>query len=307
MEENLSYAIQESPPSAATPLHGLDTAAVSIIGDVKTLEYDWDFGFRLNLGYRWGVSKWDLFAEYTYFHDKASESLRRDPDGSVYPYNYLKGLFLEFFGSYINHITTNIHLNYNTLDIILQRPIYESESVLFRFLFGGRGAWIDQDWKIRYYYTANPTIPYQTVKNKWDFNGGGLRAGFNFEWLWWYGFGLHFQGTASAILGSYDNHYSNIEKDTSLTDSGNKYIAGNIHPKSTRIIPSYQCLIGLQWRKGWDKWAVNIFADWEINSWVDLNQTYRYPLNHYDEAKVGSWDRESVSLQGLTAGIKVEF
>jgi len=311
MQENLSYGLRQRPPSN-TDAGSINAADVTIIGDIKTLEYDWDLGARATLGYRFGVLGWDLFAEYTYFHDTASGSDSRIPNGTVYPFDYLAPLAGNFVGQQnFYRMTSKAELLYNTADLMLQRPIYHSETVLFRFLFGGRGAWISQDWKSRYFTNADPDIPYQTVKNNWTFKGGGLRAGFNMEWFWWYGLGLRFQATAGLILGRFSNLHSNIETDLDAgflaQNPDGEYIVGKVHPHSTRIIPTYQCLIGLQWRRPINCWAIRLYADWEINGLVDLNQTYQYPLRNYNESAVGSWSRDSVILQGLTAGISLEF
>jgi hypothetical protein len=312
MQENLSYAIREKPGVVHPVPH---TDLVTIIGHIRTVEYDWDCGFRVGLGYRAGANNWDVYTEYTHFWDTGSDTQTfpqpfRGPGGNpanVPPFDYLKGLFLDLDGPNIYRVHSKAKLNYNVWDLVLQRPFYETQSLVMRFLFGGRGTFIKQHWR-SVYLGITPGKLKTTITNNWHFKGGGLRGGANLEWLWKYGLGLHFQASASLVLGRFENVHKNIDVAPLDAIRHQQTIKrADIHPNSSRLIPAYEMLIGLQWRHSWGKWGLSLFADWELNRWVDLNQTYYYPRSVYITEKVGSWTRDAVSLQGLTTGFKVEF
>jgi hypothetical protein len=299
IEPHLSYAIRETPPNKLNPT----TEEVSLIGSIKSVEYDWNAGLRVGLGYRWGASSWDLYLDYTHFINKGHDSHTREPSGDIPPYHFLKGMFVEFLGADIYQVKSKTTLNYNIWDLVLQRPFYESPSVIMRFLMGLKGASISQNWH-SIYFADNLVVPFETIKNKWEFKGGGPRAGINLEWLWRYGLGLHFQASGGLVLGWFDNKQMIAQAKHPIFGV---YQIGKIHPKNGRMIPATEIMIGLQWGYLCKKWGVHLFADWEFNNWIDLNETYYFSRSDYDAEKVGSWMKESVSLQGLTVGLKLDF
>ncbi len=306
MEANLNYAIVQYPPNNQGDVP--DNDGNVLLGTIHTVDFNFDPGFKLEAGYKFGMNSWDLFAEYTYFKNNGSSSVSRSPAGSVSPYNYIKGLFYEPFASTIYNAKSNVSLTYNVIDLVLQRPFYTTETMFMKFFVGGRGSWITQDWNTIYNSTLVAT-QYEKVNSDWKFKGGGLRMGLNLDWDWGYGFGFHFLGSAAAILGHYSYTYGINQSDTSDPFLSNEnYPFANISTGDQRIVPAYQILTGLSYRYEWDNnIGLSIFADWEINGWSDLHQAYSYPGVGYDDAKVGSIDHESVVFQGLTLGARLDF
>lgn len=308
MQSNLGYAISErTPTQSSTDPSGSE---VTLIGEIKDLEFDWDYGYRGCIGWRFGANSWDMSLEGTYFRDTANASMQREPSGPVSPYHYIKGLTPDFFDSYISEISSLIKFHYYVLDFILQRPIFQTRSFLARILIGGRGAYIRQDWHTDYYQTGSETSsisPYANIKNDWKYTAAGLKAGLNLQWYWGLGFSLRALAAGASTIGLYEAKAVNSKIDYSQSTTGTKYYYGDVHPKFHRMIPSYQLSVGMQWRGGNRHGGLYFYADWEMNSWRDLHQQYNYAPKFYSDPVSGSISKDSVDMQGLTAGVGIEF
>lgn len=111
---------------------------------------------------------------------------------------------------------------------------------------------------------------------------------------------MHAEGTLSAIVGRF--------RSKQQIDESTGYLVAKTRPSQTRIIPSMQLILGLAWKKTLGEFGVKVFANWELNLWDDLSQTYMYQVTRADASSlVGSWVQGSVNIQGITAGFSAEF
>jgi len=295
LESNMVYGIDQSGRA-----NGGDP--VSLLGHVKQNAYRWDPGIRAGGGYCFSAETLDANLEYTYFHNEGGDStgLR---DGRV-----LKSIFPfvmdPFFGPIVS-MNTKADLQYHTLDLYGTHMFQGSHSFVMKFLAGVRGAWISEGAN-SYYKTDFLLIPFleqvarTTVQNTWKFSGAGLRMGLSMDWFMFWGLSLQAEANLSAIVGRFRAKHQ-IGETTG-------YRVAKTFPSDTRIIPSLQLSMGLAWRKIFGPLGVKVFANWELNLWDDLSQTYMYPTTTADAPSlVGSWVRNSVNIQGITAGFAAEF
>lgn len=295
IESNLIYAIDQPPHASNTDVIGLE-------GHLKQVTYRWDPGVRVGAGWKFSPETLDVSLIYTYFHNEGGDAVKQRPGRT------LKGVFPDFLGDTISDISSTADLMYQTLDLQATHTFQSSSSFVMDFLFGVRGAWISQGWNT--YYKSNNLIFFDPfsgfgqrfetlVQNTWKFSGAGLRTGLSMDWFIGWGIYAHVQTSMSAIVGRFRNKQQ--------IDSTTQVRYSKVHPSDTRIIPSWEILLGLGWRKNISSYAFKVFCNWEMNLWSRLNQTYFYPATTVDDSKVGSWSRDSVNLQGITAGIGVEF
>ncbi len=303
LEDNLAYAIDQ--PNT--------TENISLVGKLKNNGFRYDPGVRAAAGYIFSPETWDASLEYTYFHNEGGRG-KDTPNGHT-----MQGLFPDELPGIIRRVSSNVNLQYQVVDLSLKHQIHLTPHYRMQFLVGGRGAWLSQGWNVQYktplelvppFLTVLPAVFLKTtVKNNWKFSGGGIRAGLTFDWFLPWGFGLHFEGIGSAILGWYKNKYSVLKTQAydPMTSPPAYSTIGKIKLKNTRIVPNWQLLLGVDWRLALGKGAVRFFAGWELNLWSRLSQTYYYAAEPLTTAKVGSWVRESINIQGLTAGGTLEF
>lgn len=275
---------------------------VSLDGELKKSSFRWDPGVRAGGGYMFSPETFDVNLEYTYFHNEGGNSTSAKPGRvlkSIFPY-----VTNPAFGP-IQNMCTQSDLQYHTLDLFATHIFQSTHNIVMRFLTGVRGAWISQGTSIDYKtnFLFNPFIGTRvrtTVMNNWKYSGAGLRTGLSMDWFMFWGLSLHAEGNLSAIVGRFRARQQ-------ITESTG-YRTAKVFPSDTRIIPGLQLALGLAWRKMFGNLGIKIFADWELNIWDDLSQTYMYPTATASSSSiVGSWVRNSVNIQGITTGFAAEF
>jgi len=291
LEGNLAYAIDQ-------PVHVNPADPVALEGNLKQVTYRWDPGIRVSAGWKFSPDTMDVGLIYTHFHNEGGDAVKARP-GRV-----LKGVFPDQLGNLISDISSKADLMYQLLDLQAKHPFQASNSFLMNFLFGVRGAWISQGWNTDYKTNIVIFPPFGTrletlVQNTWKFSGAGLRAGLSMDWFMGWGLYAKVQTSMSAIVGRF--------RSKQKIDSTSLTTYAEVHPSDTRIIPAWEIQLGIGWRKAISQWVFKAYASWEMNLWTRLNQTYYYPTETAFDSKVGGWSRDSINLQGITAGIGVEF
>src|SRR5579862_9094699 len=118
---------------------------------IKEPDFEWDFGFRLGIGYGLKRDGWDFFSQWTRFVTDAHDNGSISPSSSKF--------FLpiwahpDFNFPAFDHITeTEAHwmLQFNAIDAGLGRSFYISKYFVVRPFIGPSSVWIDQHYHIEY-------------------------------------------------------------------------------------------------------------------------------------------------------------
>ncbi|MES2123022.1 MAG: Lpg1974 family pore-forming outer membrane protein, partial [Chlamydiota bacterium] len=171
-------------------------------GHVKDPHFEWDWGFKLGVGYKMPHDKWDLFVNYTYVHAHAQGSTHKE-NGAVFP---VWATSFGFVGPsfYATEAKAHWHANLNMADIELGRTCFAGRWLSMRPFIGVRGLVIDQDYDVK--YSGGTAFPGDTdkVSMNTDFWGVGLRVGLDTLWGLGAGFGIYGNGSASLLSGHFD-------------------------------------------------------------------------------------------------------
>ncbi|MCB1115292.1 MAG: hypothetical protein KDK71_02385 [Chlamydiia bacterium] len=291
IESNLAYAIDQPPNTDPNNL-------VVLQGHIKHVTYRWDPGVRARVGWKFSPDSLDVSMIYTYFHNEGGDAITARPNRTV------SGLFPDALGPLVSDASSKADLMYQLFELQGKHPFQVSNSFLMNYIFGVRGAWISQGWSTEY-KTNIVIIPplgrrlETLVQNNWKFSGAGLRAGLSMDWFIGWGIYANVQTSMSGIVGRL--RMKQKVDTTSFTGYGYTL------PADTRIIPVWELKMGFGWRKAFGNFVASAHVDWEMNLWSRLSQTYYYPLNVVANSKLGSTSVESINLQGISAGVKVEF
>lgn len=267
-------------------------------GHVKEPEFDWDWGFKLGVGYKMPHDKWDLFVNYTYVHAHAHGSTHKD-NGAVYP------IWANSFGFtgdsfYATNAKAEWHANLNMADIELGRTCFAGRWLSLRPFIGVRGLVINQDYNLR--YSGGTAFPGDTDKVSMDndFWGVGLRVGLDTLWGLGAGFGIYGNGSASLLSGHFDVH----EKEK-LKNAGTHRL--NIGRDVDNVVVAADLALGLQWDYLFSKerYHFGVKMGWEFNVFFDQNQLF----NFMSSTNPGAIDfkNDDLSFQGLTLGFRFDF
>ena len=165
--------------------------------DVSEPEFDWDFGFRVGLGYNCEKDGWDTSIEWTRLHTKAIDQ------GMLPP-----GEFFLPLWSHPNFIVTpplrimrteaHWKLHFNEYDWNLGKAFHVAKFFVLRPFVGPSAVRIEQHYHIKYTRAIDMEEDHIHLKN--DFWGIGARAGCDVQFL--LGREWSLMGKASAAIYS---------------------------------------------------------------------------------------------------------
>ncbi|MBX9745124.1 MAG: hypothetical protein K2X08_07950, partial [Chlamydiales bacterium] len=177
------------------------TAPGPIVGYSLMPEFNWQWGFRIEVGYRTAHDDWDLAAHFTWFYNKANSTI-----------NALAGdqLFSLFFQPMplnltLTNATSDLWLHFYDTDLCLQKSYFLSHNFSITSLAALRTTWINQkahSFTSGYDPTARViNLDLSGINHLW---GIGPKIGFSPRWFigpHWNIFGA-FSG--SLLYGEFD-------------------------------------------------------------------------------------------------------
>jgi hypothetical protein len=280
--------------------YGIESESSSIIkeGHIKHPQFEWDWGFRLGLGWKPPHDQWDLFLNYTYVrgnaHGHAGES-----DDVVFP---TLASALGFTGGsfYANKAGAHWNMTLNMADLELGRNCLVSRWLSIRPFLGVRGLVIDQGYIVKYFGgTVAPSDEMRLLLDT-DFWGVGLRMGFDSLWGLGKGFGIYGDGSVSLLSGHFDVRQKEKLKKADIRRVDIKNAVDN-------LVATADLGLGLQWDYLFsrDRFHFGVKFGWEFNLFFDQNQLF-----HFIDAKnpaVLIFKRDDLTFHGLTMGVRFDF
>jgi hypothetical protein len=121
-ESGLGYALNNTgATSVNTPEEGTMGS-----GSVKNPHFDWEFGFRVGLGYNMPHDEWDMHLNWTWFHDKAHSSTTAGSGATdaLFPTFMHPNAFDPFPAVAANSAHAHLKLHLNVLDLELKTTFW---------------------------------------------------------------------------------------------------------------------------------------------------------------------------------------
>jgi hypothetical protein len=286
-EAALDYALKMRSDAAGPPYYAQ--------GRFEKATFNGDPGFRVAASFFRAPNFWEGKVQYTRLtargHDTASKP---DPANQ-----FLTGTWPQITTDPLSSASSHIHMNYNVADLWVDRYFIPNPHLRLRFLGGATVAWINQDWKVRYY---DATGLFTTVRNRWSFAGGGFRIGTTVDWYWGYDVYVTALATLAPYIGAYHNRAK--QKSEFLDPS---LLIRNTDFHDCRPSLNVQGYVGPSWQKNFPKNRVELFVGYEINTWFNLQEVYRSTSGDQFEAKETWINNGMIALQGLTTRLTVDF
>ncbi len=264
------------------------------IGEMKKATYHGAPGFRVALSYFRAPNYWEIWWQYTRL--TAHGSNRTTPPSSgerfitaTWP---VGGIAEPLSGAH-----SDTHFNYNVGDFLVDRFFNPNPHLRLRLVGGGSVAWMNQSWDILYTNSVNQE---SRIHNHWKFVGGGLKIGTTVDWYCGWDIYLTAQATAGSFLGSYHN---TARQTSSLYTTPIR----NMHFSDVRPAFTIQGIFGPSWQKNFCSMRAEIFAGYEINTWFNLQETYRSSDGLPEQSKQTWLSNAALALQGLTTRLTLDF
>jgi len=242
----------------------------------KRPDFSWSPGFQLSLGYIFpNREQWDLSLAWTYLRSKAHGSLRKSFD--TIATDQVIPLWISFLeGNIAARASAHWTLGFNTFDLALGRNYFVGKWLAFKPAVGVRGAWINQDYKVRYLATADQVNYYHSfVKCHNDFAGGGIRLGTDMQMFLCPSWSIVGNLFGSLIYGRFNVREFALGKifpvaGISLDESF------DMKDNLTRISPNVDAKLGVQWQRFFhqDRFRVSLAASYNLSYWFNQNQLH---------------------------------
>lgn len=306
---------------------GTTTTTIIPSGNYHHVKSDWQPGFRVDLGYRWGCDGWDTRLVWTRFHTSNSHSLSGDDDESssssssssssgstattglllptLWPANSILGP--EAIAS---SATGSRKVNYDVVDFLFERPYFVSCTHTLRPFFGVRGVWLHHKFHVDYTGGTDVTdlqdFDSAIGHSSWgsEFEGAGLVAGLGYEMLLCDCISLYADFSGSLIAGQHRNHvnatlFRNVEDETGVT-------LVDTHERENTLLPGYHIGTGLSWETNICCYCFVFDIGYEFNQWFNTPDFRRFPSNEHRGLSLSNHNG-SILFHGLNVGANIYF
>jgi len=279
-----------------------------INGDMRKVTNDWDWGFRIGIGYfsKCSCDGWDVYFNYTWFETEDTHYSNSGPNSTIYPNKIYPNNPL------ITTVSTSsgkYEFNYRVFDFELGRGFYLSKCFAMRPFMGVRGAGINQ--KMTFTYAGGDLNNDKIhIHDKNDFRGAGLRAGTDLSYALGCGFGILGKASMALLAGSHDVKY---KANKSEIPASNIRVDADIR----RFVPNIQFFLGVSYDKNINKNCNHIAVSlgYETQYWWRMNQTITFDNvsanaggpNGSNGPNNFQRETEDIGIHGVTLDVRFDF
>ena len=277
------------------------------ICDIRDIDFDWNAGLRIGLGYGMEHGQWDTQFYYTWFRTEGSDHVSSVPN-SVYS-AFVGNFYVDnASGAGVKGLTyqkASIHwtINFNMFDWELGRAFWVSKALSLRPFLGLKGGWIHQSIHTKW---QNPTLPtpppvyepFHIGKENLKNNFWGLGPSFGIDTKWNV---LALQDHSLSILGDLSaailyGHWK--FRDVYQNDIGQKVPVKLSNNKSGASM--LRTFLGLGWDANFcnNRFRFSTKLGYEMQFWFDQLQFYSFDTGRFDN---------ELTLQGGTLEFRFDF
>ncbi|HSX04567.1 MAG TPA: Lpg1974 family pore-forming outer membrane protein [Rhabdochlamydiaceae bacterium] len=305
---------QETDLSYALKVKGTNQIASINISPVmlapKKLEQfktSWDPGFRIGLGFKPHCDGWDLYCDWTYFHNEKKNKASVVPFGTatleffpeVGQYALIDpwiniGNFTSVFDApfLFDTVTAKWKLNLNTIDLELGRKTLLSCSFAMRPYAGVRSAFLNLEFNNSASLTPNSSesVIFKDLFEN-HFWGVGVLAGIQPEWHFnsrWF----LFSNLDAALLYGKNSAF---KKENYFGTAGfGAFRIVDYHNKVKSHFSQMQAIIdlslGLRWEETWccERYRSALDLSWEQHFWFDASKRLKLNVAFLNDLGGGS-------------------
>jgi hypothetical protein len=293
-EEGLDYAIKTESGAAF----------INNNGSVKRMQFDWDWGFRVGLGYLIPNRKMDLDLSWTRYETEHSNSTSATFPETLFSVWTYPGAGL----SSENFAKARTDLDLNIIDFVMGAYFSPRKFLDIKAFAGLSTAWIDQKFSIHLSGGSNSQISNAVVLDdhirlKNNFWGIGPKFGLNTSWILGWGFSIVGNANATLFYGLFD-----IKQNESVLLSG---LSPRItyldidHNRFHLLRANLDLLLGMRWDRMFcnNRTHLSIEAGWENLLFWGQNQLMRFVATGHPGVNVS--ENGDLCLEGLT--LKASF
>ena len=237
-------------------------AALPLNGSISEISFDWDWGFRFEVGKQNVYEECDLIFAYTHYFTSARDGYRKDlPSGFLGLTGFLDPALMA---------KSHYRLHYQNIDLELGRAYFVSKQLLFRTHVGLKSSWIDQKQNSHYDFNVKfgDTLSFTShLKDTCKFWGMGPRIGVHSRWYLCKEVSLINKLAGALLYGYYkvEDVYNTDESKTINNEIERSFGNVNLKGSSHHFSPFTEMLIGISWNRAFiqDKLMLTINLSYE--------------------------------------------
>lgn len=276
--------------------------------EIKDLHYDWDFGFRVGLGYNMPHDGWDVSANWTWFQNTADSRVAAQgtTPSTLMPSSAWPSGFGDNDGATKSYANWRLHLN--MIDLEMGREFFVSKWMTLRPFVGLRNAWVRQKLNISYNHlteAGSSSASQYTVDTSNNYWGLGLRGGLNTQWGLGAGWSFYGNGALSLLYGYFDLYQKQVG--TSLAGAETVTMRNQQSYRVDRAIA--ELAMGIRWDTMFanDRCHFGIQGGWEHLMFFGQNQFQHFLGTGLNNAGSFTANQGDLTIQGWTLAARLDF
>lgn len=277
------------------------------ICDIRDIDFDWDAGFRVGLGYGMKHGQWDTQFYYTWFRTRGNDRVSSVPN-SVYS-SFLGNFYVDnstgagIKGLAYQKASIDWRIHFNIFDWELGRDFWVSKALSLRPFLGLKGGWIHQSMHTKW---QNPTLPppppiYQPFQEgrenlKNNFWGLGPSLGIHTKWKF-----LSLENHSLSLFGDFSGAF--MYGHWTFKDAYRNDILQKVSVKLSDInggASMFRTFMGFGWETHLNRERIHFSTrlGYEMQFWLDQLQFYSFDTGRLDN---------ELTLQGGTLEFRFDF
>jgi hypothetical protein len=252
-EGGLTYAIERSSPSKWRG---------------KNLEFEWDVGFNVGIGYQIPHDTWQLLLQFTSLQTHA-DSFKEAKSGHSFLPVWLSSPFETSL--FANQVKAHWRLHLGLIDALLSKPYPATATLTLTPQIGIRWGSIRQKFNIAYLGGNFPEGENVLIRMKNKCEGLGPLAAIMGEYAFCKDWALFAKGAASLL---YSEFYLHQDEDT----LGTKEKRLGLHSVFRSLSPILEGTLGIRWHHGFTGSLKRLTFDlaWDQLLFFSQNQLVRF-------------------------------
>ncbi len=232
--------------------------------ELKKVDFSWDFGFRVGLGYNAPLDGWDISLYWTNIRNTAHGSQNASANKMLFP---VWSEVANPFNGTINSASAHWRVNLDQVDLSLGREFRMGKRLTFRPFVGLRSDWIYQKYDIvmdgDLALVGSPLE--QRVNLRSNFWGFGFAAGFGTNWILGMGFSLFGDADLSIVMGYDHIAQKGVQNGASIWKITESFRGAK---------PIFDLGLGLKWSRLFckDSFGLTLKAGYEYHLYFNQNQ-----------------------------------
>lgn len=272
------------------------TSGGLVNGHTQNVHYNWDWGFRLGLGFNGPHDGWDIVANWTWFQTSKHIATSAS-SGHVYlPATSV--ISAETGNNYFTQDSGKASLHFNMIDFEMGREFFVSKWLTLRPFVGARGLWFHRTLFANF-SGGNISPAGASVKDRFGnkFRGGGLLTGLDTQWGLGSGWSIYGDLGLSLLMG----RQKLTARENKVTSSSTTQLHGKDNWTAVRAITDLD--VGLRWDRlfGDDHYRIRFQLGWEQHLFLGMGRGMQFVSSVAPGSMVeskGDFALNGVSLRG---------